>query len=208
MATRHPFKYKPSPEFIHNQEQLARNPLAWRLRAMSQQRAAELLQDQSRCDWQGRISNEAYVPFGTGEIESPYIPRLEAVIHLLQAQAIQSLLTAMCIERDGALEDSAHAFDVLQKHTLLDLCEQLGIDLEGGEFLMLEHMDSAFMCSDRYPLPLVHYALHPKPLPGFGTLVRLTSSSLLEYLIVGATDFLVRLWKLYEEIVPVPEQLR
>lgn len=177
---------------------------------MSQQRAAELLQAQSRCDREERVSTETYVPFGTGEIESPYVPRLEAVILFLQAQAIQSLLTAMCIERDRAVEveDRAHAFDVLQKHTLLDLCEQLGIDLEGGEFLMLEHMDSAFKGSDRYPLPLVLYALHPKPLPGFDTLIRITSSSLLEYRIVGATDFLARLWKLYDEIAPVPEQLR
>jgi hypothetical protein len=207
MATRYVSESQLAPEILRDQEKVARNPLAWRLRAMSQRRAAQLLKDQQWMDL-GRLigKKEVYVPFGTGEIESPYVPRLESVVILLHTHAIQSLLTAMCIDRDGAVEDSARAFDVLQEHSLFDLCERLEIDLDGSEMLMLRNMNGLLVSSNQYPVPLVHYAIHPRPLPGGPIGSR--AASPIQYQIWDAEKFLDRLWMLYETITPVPEQLR
>jgi hypothetical protein len=207
-ACQHP-QSQESPELSRDLDTLARNALAWRMKAMSHQRAAELLQDQSWMDY-GRRSwkKDVPVPFGTGKIESPYIPRLDSVVVVLQAFALHSLLTAMCIDRDGTLEESARTFDVHQTHRLLDLCKQLGIELDSSEFSMVKGMDSVFGSVHRLPTPLAHISLLPHPMPKIQKLFIEASVSPLEPDIHNAEGFLQRLWKLYEEIAPCPEQLR
>jgi hypothetical protein len=209
MVTRQHSQSQETPELTNDLDTIARNPLAWRMKAMSHQRAAELLQDQSWMDYGRRIwKKDVSVPFGTGQIESPYIPRLDSVVLVLQAFALHSLLTAMCIDRDNVLEENARNFDVLQTHTLLDLCKQLGIELDSSEVSMVKGMDSVLRSVHRLPTPLAHISLLPHPMPKIQKLFTDESVSPLELNIHNAEGFLDRLWKLYEEIAPVPEQLR
>lgn len=99
-------------------------------------------------------------------------PGIEKVFMFIAGLAIENLIKALCITREGALDKRGGFRNNLTTHKLLNLLEDAGIPLSDEENDLAERLEQYVLWAGRYPIPRKYDDMLPRTDPngGYGSL--------------------------------------
>ncbi len=122
----------------------AAEPLAWRSSADSLMRAARTLLPSIEADRRA----------ASDPAETSFEPPVTLAYMLLVGLAVENLAKAVHVARKQSAVDGDRLANALKTHSLLDLLQGVGLELNQDEAYLVERLEAFVTWAGRYPTPL------------------------------------------------------
>lgn len=133
----------------------------WQSEAHSLRRAALILRQEAKRDWDNIKRNRLAIAEGT--FDSP--PALEGAMTMLNGLAIENLVKGLWVQTNEPVDKKGGLIKKLKKHNIIPLLKEVHFTLSHEDQELLLRLESYVTWAGRYPMPKFYNRLAPQQLP-------------------------------------------